>query len=253
MPGGEKEEAAGNNPAQAPNEDVVGDIMAEPTKKAKRKSSAGKRKSKRASSIKKEASKAAAKAPPKNAAVDKEELSHAPDPPESEAFSGMKEQLDIRYSLGGGVPPKDLEVGRNSKVLESKKSSVLNTSDDPFATREGKSLLWRDINMILAGKKDGEKDRHLLEGVWGEVPQRKTTAIMGPSGRLLKTRSIYELFAFDFSFVMLPFYHHLLHQRFRCWKDQFAEHSGRSSGISWPRQHSVRGSIEQLCGGSHKD
>ena len=172
-------------PEQEPSEEVVGD-MPEPTKKAKRKSSsAGKRKSKRASGIKKEASKKSVDK--EKHAPDKEQ--HAPDPPEAEAFSEMKDQLNQRYSLGR-IPPqppssfssKDLEVGRNSKVLISKKSSVLASSEDPFATREGKTLLWRDINMVLAGKKDGEKDRYLLEGVWGEVPQRKTTAIMGPSG-----------------------------------------------------------------------
>lgn len=52
---------------------------------------------------------------------------------------------------------------------------------DPFATREGKTLVWKDINMKLAGKKD-EPDRQLLNNVWGEVPQHNTTAIMGPSG-----------------------------------------------------------------------
>jgi ABC-type multidrug transport system ATPase subunit len=35
--------------------------------------------------------------------------------------------------------------------------------------------------MTLAGKK-GEDDRKLLDGVWGEVPAKQTTAIMGPSG-----------------------------------------------------------------------
>ena len=28
----------------------------------------------------------------------------------------------------------------------------------------------------------GEEDRQLLDGVWGEVPEKQTTAIMGPSG-----------------------------------------------------------------------
>ncbi|CAJ1966242.1 unnamed protein product [Cylindrotheca closterium] len=182
MADGANDEAVGDNPEQAPSEEVVGDVPS--PKKAKRKSAAaaaaaGKRKSKRASTLKKEASKKA---------VDKEQ--HAPDPPESEAYSEIKEQLNQRYSLGRipeavkttSFAKQDLEVGRNPKVLLSKKSSILASSDDPFATREGKTLLWRDINMVLSGKKDGEKDRYLLEGVWGEVPQRKTTAIMGPSG-----------------------------------------------------------------------
>lgn len=33
--------------------------------------------------------------------------------------------------------------------LVSKKSSTLNVSDDPFAPREGKTLLWRNVNMTL--------------------------------------------------------------------------------------------------------
>lgn len=86
--------------------------------------------------------------------------------------------------------PNDVENGSVSKhhersssqILVSKKSSVLEASEDPFAHREGKTLLWRDINMTLAGKKESDPDVKLLQGVWGEVPDHKTTAIMGPSG-----------------------------------------------------------------------
>ena len=62
-----------------------------------------------------------------------------------------------------------------------RKDSQLDRHTDPFAPREGKTLVWRAVNMTLAGKK-GEGDRKLLDDVWGEVPQRETTAIMGPSG-----------------------------------------------------------------------
>lgn len=153
-------------PEQEPSDEVIGDIP----KKEKRKSlkkAASKRKSKRESSSK------------------------PPDPPESKGMEKMHEEINQRYSLGrvsfASQPnpySRDVEVGRkNSKVLSSRTSSVLDSSDDPFATREGKTLLWRDINMVLAAKKEGEKDQYLLEGVWGGVPQRKTTAIMGPSGK----------------------------------------------------------------------
>lgn len=50
---------------------------------------------------------------------------------------------------------------------------------DPFTTREGKTLRWRNVNMTV--NKKGE-DRKLLSEVWGEVPKRDVTAIMGPSG-----------------------------------------------------------------------
>jgi ABC-type multidrug transport system ATPase subunit len=54
-------------------------------------------------------------------------------------------------------------------------------ADDPFYPREGKTLTWSNVNMKVAGKK-GNDGRELLKGVWGEVPQKEITAIMGPSG-----------------------------------------------------------------------
>jgi ABC-type glutathione transport system ATPase component len=53
--------------------------------------------------------------------------------------------------------------------------------DDPFKPRQGRDLVWKDVNMTLAGKK-GKTSRKLLDGVWGEVPRGQVTAIMGPSG-----------------------------------------------------------------------
>ena len=64
----------------------------------------------------------------------------------------------------------DLEQEENPAELPSKRT-------DPFAKREGKTLVWSEVNMTLAGKGE-EPDRKLLSGVWGEVPQDKTTAIM---------------------------------------------------------------------------
>ncbi|GKZ00466.1 hypothetical protein MPSEU_000999100 [Mayamaea pseudoterrestris] len=59
--------------------------------------------------------------------------------------------------------------------------SMLERSTDPFAPREGKTLVWRNVNMKLAAS-GKEKERVLLDNVWGEVPAKETTAIMGPSG-----------------------------------------------------------------------
>eukprot|EP00980_Cylindrotheca_fusiformis_P027769 scaffold22559_cov111-Cylindrotheca_fusiformis.AAC.8 len=92
--------------------------------------------------------------------------------------------------INGTVRDRDMEHGSanteqeidQSKVLKTRNSSMLPSSEDPFAYREGKTLLWRDINMTLAGKKDSGPDIKLLDGVWGEVPEERTTAIMGPSG-----------------------------------------------------------------------
>lgn len=54
-------------------------------------------------------------------------------------------------------------------------------ADDPFHPREGKTLTWTNINMTLAGNSKSEP-RALLSNVWGEVPKKEITAILGPSG-----------------------------------------------------------------------
>ena len=36
--------------------------------------------------------------------------------------------------------------------------------------------------LALQKAKNNEPNRKLLDDVWGEVPERQTTAIMGPSG-----------------------------------------------------------------------
>lgn len=48
------------------------------------------------------------------------------------------------------MAPKDIEGGEipEAPVLQ-KEESRLDPSEDPFAHREGKTLLWRDINMTL--------------------------------------------------------------------------------------------------------
>jgi ABC-type multidrug transport system ATPase subunit/ABC-type multidrug transport system permease subunit len=68
----------------------------------------------------------------------------------------------------------------NPRVLD-RDDSELDKHDDPFAPREGKTLTWTNIHMTLAGKGE-ESERKLLDNVWGEVPEKQTTAVMGPSG-----------------------------------------------------------------------
>jgi len=77
---------------------------------------------------------------------------------------------------------------------------------DPFAPREGKTLTWKNVNMILQAASNNNNNnntkaagvdpndnnnndttdpatpRKLLDNVWGEVPAKQTTALMGPSG-----------------------------------------------------------------------
>jgi ABC-type multidrug transport system fused ATPase/permease subunit len=53
--------------------------------------------------------------------------------------------------------------------------------DDPLKPREGRDLVWRNINMTVKGRGD-KQPKKILDGVWGEVPKGQITAIMGPSG-----------------------------------------------------------------------
>jgi len=60
-------------------------------------------------------------------------------------------------------------------------STLADELSDLFAPRDGKNLTWRNVNMTLKGEK-GAEDRALLSNVWGEVPKKEITAVMGPSG-----------------------------------------------------------------------
>mmetsp|Transcript_5873 Transcript_5873/g.17543 ORF Transcript_5873/g.17543 Transcript_5873/m.17543 type:complete len:627 (-) Transcript_5873:62-1942(-) len=73
---------------------------------------------------------------------------------------------------------KDIE---NLQTVDISSSDIPSIHGDPFAERAGKTLTWTGIDMTLKGK-DGDSDRKLLDNVWGEVPAKQTTAIMGPSG-----------------------------------------------------------------------
>jgi len=74
----------------------------------------------------------------------------------------------------------ELEVDTAEKAAQQKVIS-LDHHTDPFAPRAGKTLLWKNVNMTLEGQGD-KPARKLLDDVWGEIPQKDTTAIMGPSG-----------------------------------------------------------------------
>jgi ABC-type multidrug transport system ATPase subunit len=54
--------------------------------------------------------------------------------------------------------------------------------DDPLRPREGRDLMWRNVNMTLASKKKDEPEKKILDNVWGDVPSKHVTAILGPSG-----------------------------------------------------------------------
>eukprot|EP00550_Attheya_septentrionalis_P002132 CAMPEP_0198291248 /NCGR_PEP_ID=MMETSP1449-20131203/8839_1 /TAXON_ID=420275 /ORGANISM="Attheya septentrionalis, Strain CCMP2084" /LENGTH=615 /DNA_ID=CAMNT_0043989865 /DNA_START=103 /DNA_END=1947 /DNA_ORIENTATION=- len=67
-------------------------------------------------------------------------------------------------------------------VRYNNQMSTIDESQNPFAVREGKTLTWKNINMTLSGDGKKTQDRKLLSDVWGEVPKKEITAIMGPSG-----------------------------------------------------------------------
>jgi ABC-type multidrug transport system fused ATPase/permease subunit len=84
-------------------------------------------------------------------------------------------------SLNTGISniSQELEEGQEFVCRESVLEA--STDSDPFSGREGKALIWRNVTLKLAASgKDGE--RILLHNVWGEVPPKETTAIMGHSG-----------------------------------------------------------------------
>lgn len=64
---------------------------------------------------------------------------------------------------------------------ETKQDSS-NNQANPFKPREGQTLVWRNVDMILSGKGKKQPNRKLLDNVWGEIPAKQTTVILGSSG-----------------------------------------------------------------------
>ena len=54
-------------------------------------------------------------------------------------------------SVNNRAPPAAAAANRKTS-LTRRKSSMLAASDDPFAFREGKTLMWRNVNMILVSE-----------------------------------------------------------------------------------------------------
>jgi hypothetical protein len=63
--------------------------------------------------------------------------------------------------------------------LEGQPIKDLHEADpsSPFAVRQGKALSWRGVSMKVSIKKG--QDKVILNNVWGEVPEKTTTAILG--------------------------------------------------------------------------
>jgi hypothetical protein len=86
--------------------------------------------------------------------------------------------LVLALLLGMGMQKKKPSNPSSSEQPLDQNNVVIDKHTDPFAPREGKALVWKNVNMTLAGTKD-EPTRELLKDVWGEVPSKETTAIMG--------------------------------------------------------------------------
>jgi len=84
-----------------------------------------------------------------------------------------------------GEAPTVSELGeevKGSRTYAPKHPRNFSIRENPFAEREGKSLIWTNVNMIVAPKSSKDKPKHILSGVWGEIPPKQITAIAGPSG-----------------------------------------------------------------------
>mmetsp|Transcript_32322 Transcript_32322/g.54079 ORF Transcript_32322/g.54079 Transcript_32322/m.54079 type:complete len:736 (-) Transcript_32322:15-2222(-) len=93
---------------------------------------------------------------------------------------GFFDQFDPKKEDETGKETEEEDVEMQMKV--GKRASVDPSGfDDPLRPREGRDLMWRNINMTLEGKSDN-KNKKLLDSVWGDVPKKQVTAIMGPSG-----------------------------------------------------------------------
>jgi ABC-type lipoprotein export system ATPase subunit len=61
-------------------------------------------------------------------------------------------------------------------IPEQEQTSTLSSTNyDPFQKRQGKTLVWRGVNMKF------KEEKQILQNVWGQA-SNETTAILGPSG-----------------------------------------------------------------------
>ncbi len=66
----------------------------------------------------------------------------------------------------------DMRVDMDRNV--DKMNKIHSSFEDPLRPREGRSLMWANVNMILTGTRD-KKDKKLLDDVWGDVPEKQVT------------------------------------------------------------------------------
>lgn len=89
-------------------------------------------------------------------------------------------QLDPNGSVSNSS--KFTQETEDESTLSSNQHNLqTNQSADPFAPRIGRTLYWKKVNMTLKGN-SRRPERKLLDNVWGSVPPKQVTAIMGASG-----------------------------------------------------------------------
>jgi hypothetical protein len=80
---------------------------------------------------------------------------------------GNNSQIDVEVGIVGGAAElmgtteekaastaenETNQSERSSRQMSKRRMSELASSDDPFAIREGKTLLWTNVNMVLVSQ-----------------------------------------------------------------------------------------------------
>lgn len=110
----------------------------------------------------------------------------------SQSATGMS--LTESFSYDGMPPPLAIESSFTAKgddelFLEERLAELNRQVDEspskmlmPFSPRPGKKFFWRKVSMVVAARDDTGLQRKVLNLVYGEVPQCKTTALVGDRG-----------------------------------------------------------------------
>eukprot|EP00529_Nitzschia_sp_RCC80_P009532 CAMPEP_0113467786 /NCGR_PEP_ID=MMETSP0014_2-20120614/15001_1 /TAXON_ID=2857 /ORGANISM="Nitzschia sp." /LENGTH=765 /DNA_ID=CAMNT_0000360119 /DNA_START=192 /DNA_END=2489 /DNA_ORIENTATION=+ /assembly_acc=CAM_ASM_000159 len=107
------------------------------------------------------------------------------DTPLPEEPNGLRaSQVGAEHTHNGDIEAQrvELEEAPQETIVNKRESLDPSGFDDPLRPRDGRDLMWKDVNMTLVSKHTETANKRILDDVWGDVPQKKVTAIMGPSG-----------------------------------------------------------------------
>lgn len=94
-------------------------------------------------------------------------------------FAPLQPKMEISLMYGEEIDDDDEQ--ELLPLAQEPRSDFCDPQTDPFEIREGRTLTWQNVNMTLSATKK-EPEQRIIKDCWGEVPKRKTTAIMGASG-----------------------------------------------------------------------